>query len=70
MTFYTLLPPCAPRFNINKTMYEIRIENKGDLPSEKSISRNALLVMILAIFRGLGPGGAGGARAPPRIEDL
>ena len=50
MTFSTLLPPCVARFNINKALYEIRIENKGDLPSEKSILRNALLVMMLAIF--------------------
>ena len=50
MTFFTLLPPCVARFNIHKALYEIRIENKGDLPSEKSISRNALLAMISAIF--------------------
>ena len=50
MTFSTLLPPCVARFNIHKALYEIRIENKGDLPSEKSISRNALSAMISAIF--------------------
>ena len=50
MTFFTLLPPCVARFNIHKALYEIRIENKGDLPSEKSILRNALLAMISAIF--------------------
>ena len=50
MTFFTLLPPYVARFNIDKALYEIRIENKGDLPSEKSISRNALLIMMLAIF--------------------
>ena len=50
MKFFTLLQPCVARFNIHKALYEIRIENKGDLPSEKSISRNALLAMISAIF--------------------
>ena len=50
MMFYTLLPPCVARFNIDRALYEIRIENKGDLHSEKLISRNALLVIISAIF--------------------
>ena len=38
------------RFDIDNAVHEVRMENKGDLPSEKLISKNALLAMILAIF--------------------
>ena len=50
MTFSTLLPPCVARFDIDKALCEIKIENKGDLPSKKSISRNPLSETILAFF--------------------
>ena len=48
--FYTLPEPLANRLNTEKALYEVKIENKGDLPSEKLISTNALLTMISAIF--------------------
>ena len=50
MTFSTLPEPCVTRFDIDKALHKIGIENKGDLPSEKLISKNTLLAMILAIF--------------------
>ena len=50
MTFSKLPPPCVARFNEDKALYESRIENKGDLPIEKSISRIAVLAISLAIF--------------------
>ena len=50
MTFSKLPPPFVARFNEDKALYESRIENKGDLPIEKSISRIAVLAIISAIF--------------------
>ena len=50
MTLLTFPPPCATRFKTNKTSHEDRIKEEGDLPSEKFISKNALLAMISAIF--------------------
>ena len=50
MTFSTIPEPCVTRLNTNKALYEDRIKNEGDLPSEKLFSKNALLVMTSAIF--------------------
>ena len=50
MTCATLPLPYMTRFYIAKPSYEIRIENKGDLPIEKSISKIAVLAISLAIF--------------------
>ena len=38
------------KYDIDKALHDVRIENKSDLPSEKLISKNALFAMILAIF--------------------
>ena len=38
------------RFDIDNAVHEVRMENKGDLPIEKSISRIAVLAIISAIF--------------------
>ena len=37
-------------FDTDHSLTEVRIENKGDLPFEKLISKNALLVLISAII--------------------
>ena len=50
MTFSTLPEPCVTRLNTNKALHEDRIINEGDLPSEKLIPKNALLVINSAIF--------------------
>ena len=50
MAFAKLPPPCVTRFYVNKASYEIRMENKGDLHIEKSISKIAVLAISLAIF--------------------
>ena len=48
--FSTLPLPCVTRFDEDKALYEVRMENKGDLPIEKSISKIAVLVINSAIF--------------------
>ena len=50
MTSSILPEPCVTRYDTNKAFHEDRIKNEGDLPSEKLISKNALLVMTSAIF--------------------
>ena len=48
---FSILPlPCVTRFDEDKALYEVRMENKGDLPIEKSISKIAVLAIDLAIF--------------------